>query len=151
MYTDHYIYAVRRNQNKCCPLYISVSEVNPDPYTECCWVRILSGSGSRPRFFMTQYFQYLQLKLSFYQTPTLQAQISPQHYRKLFKHDVSSFFPLLGGKCWPGWIRIRIHWPRWIWIQSGSGSLTLLSIPTFKELLCYFSWRVGISFRVYSK
>ncbi len=60
------------------------------------------------------------------------------------KHDFFLLFFYFCVSFLPSWIRIRfqirIHWPDWIRIPSGSGSETLLTIPILLALFSFFLW-----------
>jgi hypothetical protein len=55
-------------------------------------------------------------------------QLSKENTQRFKTWNCSFFFSFFSRFLWvilPSWIRIRIHWPDWIRIQSGSGSETL--------------------------
>ncbi len=103
---------------------------------------ILAGS----RAFMTKNWKKLQLKFFFIFLGSKTAiylslglhKVCPSYRRSLqlsrpsntSKHELLQIFVYFCGSFMPSWIRIRIriHRPDWIRIQSGSGSATLITI-----------------------
>ncbi len=96
--------------------------LNPDLDTACCWI------GTDPI--------RIQAKIYYDKIFNNICNWEPlQRTFRFFKHEIPSFFLYLGanfgllGSGYRASFPIRIRWPSWIRIQSGSGSERLVNIP----------------------
>ncbi len=97
--------------------FVAIVNLNGVSDSGCCWNRIQSGSGSRPRFFMTKFLKNLQLDIFFDQNSFYISSYTPTKERAGSSNLKLQYllFPFLGNKfALPGsgsGLPIRIRWP----------------------------------------
>ncbi len=114
-------------------------DTNTDPDPDPIWIQGFNDQKLKKNYGWNLFFIFLWSKTAIYLSLGLhkvcpcykEAFSSEKRPSNTSKHELLQIFVYFCGSFLPSWIRIRIHRPDWIRIQSGSGSRIRIHNPAF--------------------